>query len=144
MSGSCRWPQFVDPNEVLFAAAEQALRRVIAEMSDDEKAKPNRTGGRFTIAISTQERLLIYGPVKLGELTEERDQTVSYFSMEKAMRLHLHPDHQTSRESRDEAAKQYAGAKRFGDVYILSFSGFSEEDDEKMCRYTVQELEREA
>ncbi len=130
------------PIDLFFEAAERAVTRVIAEMSEEERAKPHRTGGRLTVGVTTAlNRLVLYGPEKMGELTDERDALVTYFSAEKAMRLFIHCGDSSSRQSRDVAAKQYAGALRFG-IYIISFSGFCEEDDEKVARYTWEEVQK--
>lgn len=141
--GACHPATQILPIDLIFEAANRAMDRVMAEMSSEERAKPNRTGGRFTVAHGiAPNQLRLYGPEKMGILTAERDTLVTYCSIEKASRLYIHPEHQTSRESRNVDLGRYAGAKRFRVFYIFSFSGFSEEDDEKVVDYTIEEIEK--
>ncbi len=74
--------------------------------------------------------IIIHEP--FGDLTPEKSSAYCLFSREKAIRLSAHPEHSTSRESRDEHAERYGGAVRAGG-FIFSFSGLSEEEDEALA-----------
>jgi len=88
-----------------------------------------QSGGVLCIADpSTGAPLLTWA---FGTLTPEECVEYLEFAMEKAKRLAEHPLHFASSESRDmnTTPKRYSGAVR-GAEFILSFSGFKEEQDE--------------
>ncbi len=86
-------------------------------------------GGIFCIADhATGTPLLICA---FGAMTDEEYAEYVVFALEKAKRLAGEPLHFTSSQSRDMTTtpKRYGGAIR-GKDFILSFSGFKEEQDE--------------
>jgi hypothetical protein len=68
-----------------------------------------------------------------------KDKADAYFtfSVEKARRLHAHPDHYTSFQSRDVESGKYAGAIVCRLHTILSFSGLPEMADEALMIFVA-------
>ncbi|MBX4195957.1 hypothetical protein KW796_03360 [Candidatus Parcubacteria bacterium] len=62
------------------------------------------------------------------------------YSEEKGRRLLSHPEHMTSRESRDEALDQWTGAVR-GESLICSISGFPEKVDEALMLAVLVDMQ---
>jgi hypothetical protein len=93
------------------------------------KHEDHQRGGVFCIADSTTGLPIFL--CLFGCLTEEELTAYMAFAMEKAKRLAAHSDHFSSWESRELQATpaRYGGAIRTGH-FILSFSGFNEEQDE--------------
>ena len=93
-----------------------------------------REGGYFTVVYEdTEQPLRLHTLERIGRLSTEKAELYRNFAQEKAKRLHAHPEHRTSRESRNEAQERYGGAiraRKDGQVYIFSFSGFPEIWDE--------------
>lgn len=93
------------------------------------KNEPGQEGGVLCIAHPDGSPMLlcIYG---FTTRTPELDEYIA-FAQEKAARLASRPGDYSSWQSRDMDAnpKQYGGAVKLSD-FILSFSGFKEEQDE--------------
>ena len=89
----------------------------------------HQDGGVFCVAepkTGTPLLLCVFGCLRIDEYNE-----YMAFAIEKAKRLAENPSHFASSESRDMTTtpKRYGGAVR-GKDFILSFSGFKEEQDE--------------
>lgn len=100
----------------------------------------NRTGGCVFICNEQGEELL---HIIVGEPEALKIPKYWEFSQEKATRLRLHPEHTWSMQSRDPEKNQYGGAYRSTEGYIVSFSGFSEVDDQIFSALVVYLLDWE-
>lgn len=90
----------------------------------------NRTGG-YLYFCDAEGRQLLHK--MLGEPDPAKWAKYREYSREKADRLLRHPEHVLSAQSRNPDEKQYGGALRLASGHILSFSGFSEIDDQHIC-----------
>lgn len=83
------------------------------------------------LCVATLESGLPLFTCTFGLLPEEEVREYTEFAQEKAARLAKNSNHWTSWQSRDMdiTPKRYGGAVRTSE-YILSFSGFKEEQDE--------------
>lgn len=107
-----------------------------------------RRSGYFTLRSRIDGRVLFH--CQIGKCPDE-DKAAKYanFSYEKGCRLLSHPDHVSSWQSKNDEAKQYAGAIAISN-YILSFSGLPELADEAVVLIlaymiklgTLEEVER--
>ncbi len=69
---------------------------------------------------------------RIGKTSSEKDERYKHLSAEKALRLHAHPGHRTSWQSRDPALDRWGGAIRTIDGWVFSFSGLPEAWDEAL------------
>ncbi|MBU1033110.1 MAG: hypothetical protein ABII13_01360 [Patescibacteria group bacterium] len=110
----------------------ELLKMVLVEMpkhlDEDEKW---RKGGWFCL-ISEDGMILVYDP--MGEVPSDKNEKYRSFSIEKATRLWKHPEHTTSRQSRNEDLDHYSGAIRARN-HVFSFSGLPELWDEALMLY---------
>lgn len=104
----------------------------------NKKDGPKRTGGHLCVMEPYGPPILL---MPVGRVDDENAEKYYEFCQEKAARLWFHPRHVFSRQSRNEAKQQYAGAIRVrcGEMkLILSFSGLPEEWDEN-CMVALAE-----
>lgn len=71
--------------------------------------------------------------VHVGEQSRDKQEDSYHFSSEKTERLHVHPKHLLSHQSRAPANKQYGGAIRLPSGLKMSISGLREADDTLVC-----------
>lgn len=106
---------------------ETVLPHVLAEVAKVSDMR-GREGGVFVLMqADTQE--LIVPPMVVGAITNGKQEKYAQFAREKASRLLEHTDHCLSWESRDPDNEKWGGALHDG-LFIWSFSGLSEEQDE--------------
>jgi hypothetical protein len=106
---------------------EALLGEARQHMNGDDRV---REGGWFCLLdVRQPPGWMVRVHERIGQLQTDKEAKYREFSLEKATRLASHPEHTTSRESRDEAAAQYGGAIH-AHGYILSFSGLPEVWDE--------------
>ena len=105
------------------------VANAIADTVIKEFAK-GRTGG-YLYGLDEAERPLFLQMINHPDEAQVLDYHRN--AMEKAHRLHTHWDHLLSRESRNVAANQYAGALKLLNGSSISFSGFPEDVDEAYC-----------
>ncbi len=74
--------------------------------------------------------------MRIGSIINDKSSAYAGYAAEKVVRLSEHSDHESSRDSRDEALEHWAGAFRFGE-HLLSFSGLSEDQDEAVVIATA-------
>lgn len=94
----------------------------------EDKREP--CGGWFCLR-GPAGTILKHAPI--GEMSDDKRDRRREVSAEKGFRLHRHPEHGTSRESRDPDKGQWGGAIRTTGGYSLSFSGLPEAWDETVC-----------
>ncbi|MDD2786164.1 MAG: hypothetical protein PHS79_04735 [Patescibacteria group bacterium] len=97
-----------------------------------------RKGGWLCI-LDPDGKIFFHEPI--GEVPAEKDEKYKALAAEKALRLHEHPEHNMSWQSRDPDKNQWGGAARHPDGWIISFSGFSEFWDEYLVLALFQALE---
>jgi len=103
-----------------------------------------RRGGWLCILTQLDSDLLKSFHVRVGTVPTAKDNKYLNYSTEKALRLSGFPDHMASRESRNPDAKQYTGAIRILQPHlIISFSGFSETDDEALLHAAAYNIDLE-
>lgn len=99
--------------------------------SSESFTQRERVGGYFCIARGdTGIPLLVKG---IGLVSEDKQKKYFDFAQEKASRLASHSMHNTSAQSRNDEAQQYAGAIRGSYGLIFSFSGMEQVLDEVIC-----------
>ena len=112
------------------------MKDLVAQMVEiaNVHVSPKRGGGWFTVAYADVKQPLRFHTIeRIGSFSVDKDKLYRDRAQEKARRLHNHPEHKTSRESRNESRGQYGGAIRAckdDQSYIFSFSGFPEIWDE--------------
>ena len=112
-------PKFLDHVAMVLSLTTPAVAAFCAD---------NRTGGCVYICDAEGSQLI---HKMVGAPAPEKMAKYREFSREKALRLLGHPKHTTSRQSRDPEQQRYGGAVRLpGSSIIVSFTGFSEVDDE--------------
>lgn len=121
--------------KIILSAAETAVQEIVRLIND-----PDRLGGYFSLFLNGDP----YLTKRMGTINDigptsasERIRKYCSYSFEKASRLwtnYLRQEHLLSWQTRELAKKQYGGAALFIDkykrVWILSFSGFLEMQDE--------------
>lgn len=130
----------------LFANAHRIVTDSIipgASMRD-----PQRTGGWFALWRFIPSTMEMATPVlgfAVGEISTERFYKYMHFANEKPWRLAQHSDHISSWQSRDDSdpdpmKRKWGGAIRLPHGPFLSFSGFSEHEDEMICVLTAKHM----
>lgn len=142
--GACHPAAQILPITRLLELAEEAAREIIPTQPTSERSKPERQGGYFVVVIEKADHTDVYIPILLGSVPEGNRSRRRKFALEKALRLMLHAEHATSRESADPDREMYPGAMRFrsGNVYyIFSFSGLAAEDDERIVFRLAEKMQ---
>lgn len=116
----------------------QTTTRIVRWISSTlNEANRWRQGG--WLHVTNAEGKLIFHE-KIGTVPIEKNAKFRALSAEKALRLHEHPEHRSSWESRNPKKDQWGGAFRTVDGWIFSFAGFSEFWDESLVLLLVYNL----
>ena len=140
----------LDPSyasNLLYPAVYHVVRDIIMPIA--QARDPERTGGWFVFYRRdprTDEVVPVF-ECSVGNVSGDRFAKYQHFAREKAVRLKGQKDlHISSWQSRDASAPdkmdhKYGGAIWVSSRLILSFSGFSEHEDEAVCAIAAHRIE---
>ncbi|MBI3115544.1 MAG: hypothetical protein HYZ09_03595 [Candidatus Kerfeldbacteria bacterium] len=117
--------------ERIYETATLAVQK-FTELFPEEQ----RTGG--WLGIGAREGNILHR-AQIGEVPKDKADRYHRLAGEKIERLGRHPEHQTSRESRNPDADEWGGAVRAADL-IFSFSGLPELGDEAVALVLAVEI----
>lgn len=125
------WPEMTHRLNTLIGMATRLLH-VLIPLS----LNPSRTGGYLIYAHSWAHEARAPRPrvhllVPIGVMPIERATTYAAVALEKVRRLHRHPEHLSSYQSRQPGSGRYGGAVR-ARRSLTGFSGLEEHDDEAL------------
>ncbi len=127
MSCGCPRPLLLDVD--LPFLIETVLPHVLAEVARVSDMR-DREGGMFVLMRAVTGEIIV-GPKQVGQINNGKEDKYAEFAQEKPVRLLEHPDHCLSWESRDPDNNKWGGAVNDG-LFVWSFSGLSEEQDEAL------------